>query len=160
MGQALSSDTPWMRYAAQELGVSEIEGEIHNDRILEYLKTADNLGEWAKNRDETAWCAVFVSWCLEQAGYPSTRHGLAASYLSYGVELDEGRRGAIAVIRNRRKAARKRVGSLRGNHVGFVTKKDDDHIWLLGGNQSNQVKVARFSLKTWELRGLRWPEPG
>lgn len=136
----------WMSVARGELGVKEYSGKFNNNpRILEYHKTT-SLGA---SEDEVSWCASFVGWVLLQAGFTSTRSALARSYLQWGSPLSEPRFGAVVVFR-------------RGNnptfgHVSFVQKFDDNYVWCLGGNQSDSVKVSRFSRAT--VLGYRWPGP-
>jgi len=42
-----------------------------------------------------------------------------------------------------------------GGHVGFAMGQDDTHFYLLGGNQSDAVTVARVAKA--RLLGARWP---
>ncbi|WPJ72163.1 baseplate central spike complex protein [Salmonella phage CRW-SP2] len=134
----------WMTIARGELGVKEYSGKFNNNpRILEYHKTT-SLGA---SEDEVSWCAAFVGWVLLQAGFTSTRSALARSYLTWGSALSAPRYGAVVVFR-------------RGNnptfgHVAFVQKFDDNYVWCLGGNQSDSVKVSRFSRSS--VLGYRWP---
>ncbi|EHJ9376190.1 TIGR02594 family protein [Salmonella enterica] len=136
----------WMTVARGELGVKEYSGKFNNNpRILEYHKTT-SLGA---SEDEVSWCASFVGWVLIQAGYTSTRSALARSYLQWGSPLSEPRYGAVVVFR-------------RGNnptfgHVAFVQKFDANYVWCIGGNQSDSVKVSRFSRSS--VLGYRWPGP-
>jgi hypothetical protein len=42
-----------------------------------------------------------------------------------------------------------------GGHVGFVIGQDEAHCYVLGGNQSDAVTVARIAKS--RLLGVRWP---
>jgi len=42
-----------------------------------------------------------------------------------------------------------------GGHVGFAIGQDDTHFFVLGGNQSDAVTIARI-VKS-RLCGARWP---
>ena len=42
-----------------------------------------------------------------------------------------------------------------GGHVGFAIGQDDAHFFVLGGNQSDAVTVARVAKS--RLLGARWP---
>ena len=42
-----------------------------------------------------------------------------------------------------------------GGHVGFAVGQDDTHFYVLGGNQSDAVTVARIARS--RLLGARWP---
>jgi len=147
--------TPWLDYAESELGVKEMKGDDHHPRILEYLATT-TLGNWARSRDETAWCAAFVGWCLLQAEVESTHSALARSYVTWGqpvvaqgespvIAATYWRLGDVAVIRHRRR---------KNYHVGFPYRIGR-RILLLGGNQQDRVCFQRYSLRAWELVAVR-----
>ena len=129
---------PWLLWARNEVGTREIVGTQHNPRVVAYWK----LGNVALNvsDDETPWCAAFVAAALEQSRYRSTRSGMARSYANspHAVRIAGPRLGAICVLSSSR-------GPSSG-HVGFVEAVNATHAWLLGGNQSNAVNVARFPL--------------
>lgn len=131
---------PWMDVAEAEKGVSEISGSKHNPRIVEYHQAAALK---AKD-DETAWCASFVCWVLEKSGFKSTDSAWARDYLNYGKKCDP-QYGCIVVFSR---------GSNSG-HVGFYVKSDADYIYVLGGNQSNQVNVSKYPKS--RVLGYRWP---
>ena len=42
-----------------------------------------------------------------------------------------------------------------GGHVGFAMGHDDTHFYVLGGNQSDAVTIARIAKS--RLLGARWP---
>lgn len=119
-------------WAKGELGQSEIAGSKDNARIVFYhsftsLKATD---------DETPWCSSFVCAALEENGFKSTRSAAAKSYIGFMAKGD-GSVGDIAVL--------KRPG---GHHVAFINKKfvaGSSTIELLGGNQSNKVRVSNYS---------------
>ena len=135
----------WYVLAMSEIGVVETYGSKHTPRILEYHKATSLKA----TTDEVAWCASFVSWCLEKAGVPSTRSAAARSYLKWGKPLTIPRRGCVVVF--------KRGNSSWQGHVGFfVEETTDGKIVVLGGNQSNSVRTSRYSKK--DLLGYRWPE--
>ena len=146
----VSSDAPWMPIATREIGQVEIEGRRHNPRIVEY-HASTSMGAAA---DETAWCSSFVNWVLRQAGIRGTNSAAAASWTSWGQSC-HARTGAVTVIFNP-SAANSRL-SRSGNHVGFLAEDNGGHFVLLGGNQSDSVRISRFPKSTWQLRGYRWP---
>ncbi|MEO7381482.1 MAG: TIGR02594 family protein, partial [Paracoccaceae bacterium] len=43
----------------------------------------------------------------------------------------------------------------QGGHVGFAIGQDDAHFFVLGGNQSDAVTIARIAKS--RLLGARWP---
>lgn len=134
-------DVPWLPTALGEFGTTEIAGIKNNPRIVEYAsKTTLNAKD-----DETPWCAEFVTWCLETAGYKSTQSAWARSYLEYGVKLDKPVPGCIVIYD-------------RGNgmgHVHFYLYEKGDNIYGVGGNQSNAVNVSAYGKS--KVLGYRWP---
>lgn len=146
------ADRPsWLVVAQAELGVKEDPSPTQsNPRIIEYYK-ATTLG--GKPEDgSTPWCASFVCWVLEHAGFRSTRRANARSYLNFGMSLpasEDPPIGAIVVL-----AAIDR-GPTAG-HVGFwVGRWNHDQIWLLSGNSGNQVNVRLYGQG--RVLGYRWP---
>lgn len=150
----------WMTYAEAHIGVKEIPGRLHNRTILGWLsRFAKNIGKWGQSRDETPWCAVFVSAMLDMAGIKGTDDARAVSYKAWG-RPSKIRRGAIVVIRRRRKDGENKTGSNRGGyHVFFLDKITKNFYWGVGGNQRNQVSRAAYSKANYELVAIRWPGP-
>jgi len=136
----------WLAEAWAELGQREVSGGADNPRIAALFRDA---GQPTPLHDEVAWCAAFVGACLERAGLTSTRSLMARSYLRWGAPLEEGRFGTVAVL--------SRGSDPNAGHVGFLLGETAEHIYLLGGNQSDAVTVAAFPKA--RLIGLRWPQP-
>ncbi|HSE35863.1 MAG TPA: TIGR02594 family protein [Blastocatellia bacterium] len=133
----------WLEIAAREIGVEEVPGPGDNPRVIEYhqattLKATD---------DSVAWCSSFVNWCMKQAGIQGTRSAAARSWLNWGKKLDSPRNGCVVVL--------KRGNNPNNGHVAFYVGDGSGDIRLLGGNQSDQVKVSAFP-KTMVL-SYRWP---
>lgn len=146
MNSLPSSDEPvWLTIARREIGVKERHGSSHNSRILQY-HAATRLHA---NTDEVPWCASFVCWVLEKAGFTSTRSAAAASYTKYGqpCELQDG---AIVVFS---KADPDAGGT---GHVAFCVGIEGDDVLVLGGNQANAVNVAKRPKS--RIVAIRWPE--
>lgn len=140
-----ASEQPgWLAQAWEEFGQREIGGARHNDRIVAFFR---ELGYDDIHRDEVAWCAAFLGASLERAGVRSTRSLMARSYAEWGEPLKNARLGAVAVL------SRGRDPSL--GHVGFLLGWTDKRLWLLGGNQADEVGVAAFDRA--RLVALRWP---
>lgn len=140
------SEPRWLAYAWAEVGQKELSGARHNRRILGFFK---QVGHGAIKRDETAWCAAFVGACLERAGLRCTRSLMARSYLSWGDDAAERENvlGAVAVF--------SRGSNPAHGHVGFYLGGNRDTVWVLGGNQSNSVRVSAYPRA--RLLALRWP---
>lgn len=142
-GEPKAEEFPWMPVALGEVGVKEFTGAADNPRIVEYLNST-NLRPADASQDETPWCSAFVNWCVEKANYEGTDSAWAKSWLNWGRKLAKPRRGCIAVF-------------TRGNggHVGFYLGKTSSGIRVLGGNQSDQVKISNYG--TSRLLGYRIP---
>lgn len=121
----------WIAEARSHLGLTETKGARHNPVIKQWL---EELGAWWED-DETPWCGVFVAWCAKKGGRDLPQHWYRAlAWADAGTVLDRPAYGAVAVM--------ERKG---GGHVGFVVgQADDDNILLIGGNQNNQVSIAKF----------------
>lgn len=88
------------------------------------------------NPRSTPWCGAFVATVSKSAGkkVPSG-HLRAANWkrVGKGVSLKNARKGDIVVIRTK-----------RGHHVGFYAGRKNGRVQVLGGNQSNMVKVSNY----------------
>ncbi len=147
-GVLATSGTGWLSIAQEELGIHEDSlPDQHNRRIIEYHHTTSLKA----TTDETPWCSAFVNWVVLKAGYGGTRSAAAKSWLDWGHHLTEPRTGAIAVIK------RISASADAGFHVGFAVSSSTTVLRLLGGNQSDQVKYSSFPLKSYEVKGCRWP---
>jgi uncharacterized protein (TIGR02594 family) len=132
--------------ACLEIGVKEVIGEEDNPRIVEYhsatsLKATD---------DETPWCSAFVNWVLKEAGFQGTGNAMARSFLNWGKFLPSPRPGCIVVLKR---------GEPPSGHVGFYLGQSSSGLfYLLGGNQSNMVKISQY--KEEDVLGYRWLPDG
>lgn len=159
MTKTPSSEVPaWLTIARSYVGLKEVRGKLHNPTILGWLRDfALNIGRWGKSRDETPWCAVFVSHCLHEAGYETTEDARAASYKTYGRPAIP-KQGCIVVIRRKKKAGKNITGSGRGGyHVLFLDEFTHRFIKGWGGNQKNSVSYAAYSKANYEVCAIRWP---
>lgn len=142
----LKTEPLWLECAKNQIGVKEIPGKKNNPQIVSYHQATSLKA----NDDETAWCSSFVNWCLSSVGIKGTNSAAAKSFTKWGIGLKEPRPGAIAVM--------SRGGVGWSGHVGFYVGegKDPNTVFILSGNQSNQVKVSEFSKNL--ILGYRWPK--
>jgi uncharacterized protein (TIGR02594 family) len=125
----------WLQIARGEIGTKEIKGSQHNPKIMEYLKTV-GIG----SGDETPWCAAFAAWCLKNAGVSIKGvTGFAKSFTTSPSfrKKDNIEYGDIVVFN--------RGTNSQSGHVGFVCGTQNGRILVLGGNQSDQVKISGYS---------------
>jgi uncharacterized protein (TIGR02594 family) len=138
-----------LEIAKGELGTKEIPGPQSNPRILQYAK---DQGIKGYTNDDTAWCALFAGWVIHKAGYKPTGSLRAKSYLEWGVPatIADVPSGNVVAVFHRGKP-----GAPTG-HVGIVSRMTDKSLYLVGGNQSNNVTEALY--KQDKLLALRKPE--
>lgn len=141
----------WMKIASKEKGQEEFKGKRNNPAIIKYHASTTLKAK----TDETPWCSSFVNWVMQQAKIQGTNSAAAASWLTWG-EKCSAKTGAITVIRDAKAANSSLTRS--GNHVGFLVRETATHYELLGGNQSNMVRVTLYPKSSWTLRGYRWPK--
>ena len=132
---AESAELSWITVAKGELGVHEIRGRKHNDRILEYHSKTSYHAE----KDEISWCASFVNWVFSECGIKGTNSASARSWIRWGKKLDKPIYGCVVIFWRGKKDGWK-------GHVGFYLghNRNGDLI-VLGGNQNDQVSIKAYS---------------
>ncbi len=135
---------PWLTIAHTEHGVRTFPPGSSNPRVTEYHHGTNIEGY----DDKASWCSSFVNWSLTQAGFAGTGSALARSWLDWGEPLDAPRTGCIVVL------TRDDPSSWKG-HVGFFLRIEADRIYLLGGNQLDQVCEHFYPLAN--VLAYRWP---
>ena len=151
---------PWLDWAIGELGQVEIGAKNRansNQRICEYLDTADKTGKTGDAGDDTAWCGAFVAWVLERhlgtvpthapAGTPPppvARPLLASNWSNWATQraLGSGAPALNGVQRGDVVLFKASAGS--SGHVAFFIHHDPtaQKVWVLGGNQTKQGCVS------------------
>ena len=139
-----ANELPWIKWAKSKLGLKEIIGTKHNPEILDWVKELG--GTWRD--DETPWCGTFVAIALKRGSRAiSKSFAWAKSYLNYGTKLTKPCYGCIGVMG--------RAGG--GGHVTFIVGKTrDGSLVCLGGNQGNQVCLAKYPVS--RFLGFVFPE--
>lgn len=130
-----------MAIARSRLGERETLGPNDSPYIRQML--ARLHGSWLKGQP---WCGGFVAEVMQANGlpYPAAWYR-AKAWLSWGMPISAPVPGCVAIF--------DRQG---GGHVTFGVARDDrGRLLCLGGNQSNAVTIAPFTLD--RLLGYRWP---
>lgn len=126
--------------AISQIGVGEIAGKKSNKQIENYHRYSTIKNDRGMN-ESVPWCASFVCWVLEVCSLESTNSKLARSYEKWGVWVtDVPLPGDVVTFW--RKSKRSGYG-----HVGFYFRQDDKYVWVLGGNQNNEVNVTKYRKK-------------
>lgn len=113
-------------------GVHELAG---NNDCATILSWAKELGISWYEHDSTPWCGLAMGIIAKRAGKSVPKALLAAlSWANFGIEAHEAMLGDVLVF--------KRTG---GGHVTLYAGEDADAYHCLGGNQDDQVDIARIS---------------
>ncbi|HAX95610.1 MAG TPA: TIGR02594 family protein [Prolixibacteraceae bacterium] len=124
-----------LHIALQEYGTREVPGTgSHNPEVVKYFQQG---GFPTVRDDETSWCSAFMNWCVKKAGGNPTGSLSARSWLNWGRPVVEPELGDIVVFWRRDPKGWE-------GHVGFFIKRDGTHVWVLGGNQSNEVNIQKY----------------
>lgn len=148
---------PWIKTAESYIGIEEIEGAIHNDTIIGWLKT---LGAWKSLlNDEDTWCATFASFCLGQNGlcipvnwFRALAFDASDAKQKYKVGFSGKSTSVSGIPENVRPIKLKgpaygcvAVKKRTGGHVAFIVgKSSSDGLLCLGGNQNNKVQILEY----------------
>jgi uncharacterized protein (TIGR02594 family) len=140
------------KLAERFTGLQEMSGSLDNPQIMAMLKL-DN--RWPEN-DEVPWCSAFVNYICWLLRLPRSKDLRARSWLQVGkpITLDHACAGFDIVVLSR--GPHPQPGSEVINapgHVGFFAGVERDYVQVLGGNQSNTVKVSSY--KTEDLLSVR-----
>lgn len=137
--------------AQRYVGTKEVGGSVDNPSIMAMLKLDNN---WPQN-DEVPWCSAFANHICWLARAPRSKDLRARSWLTVGkgVNLDDAGIGDIVILK-------RGSGNQPGpevidapGHVGFYAGRFGEFVEVLGGNQSDTVKVSRYPVK--RLLGVR-----
>ena len=160
----------FVQVAVNEIGYEEkasnanLNDKVANPGSANYTK----YGEWYGSNG-VAWCAIFVSWCANQAGVPTSIIPKFAAV-----------RDGINWFKNkgqwRDKGYRPQKGDIifyTYSHVEIVTGSDEENVYTVGGNTSagknasnselrNGGKVAthKYSLNHSSIKGYGLPNFG
>lgn len=134
--------------ATKSIGIKELPGKDDNPEIMQFFSESGH--EWV-NSEETPWCsAALNAWC-SRLQLPSTGSLRARSWLH--LDTDSGDRCRVAAIGQNRPEElqvgdivvlwRERRDGPKG-HVGLFAAARRGRLYLLGGNQGNQVCTRSY----------------
>lgn len=89
------------------------------------------------NPRKTPWCAAFANAVLKKSGKKGSGSLTAKSFFGWGSKVTSPRSGDVVILRFK-----------GGYHVGFFVGRKGGQVLVIGGNQSNSVKVTAYSAKS------------
>ena len=142
--------TPY-EVAQRFVGIEEQPGHDMNAPMIMAFLTLD--AEWPKN-DEVPWCSGFINWCHWFALYPRTESLRARSWLLLGehIILPHDAEPGDVVIFNRGGPDDPDIIEAPG-HVAFLHEAHVATLSVLGGNQSDRVKISEYPIA--DVLGVR-----
>ncbi len=118
-------------------GLKEVVGNNHNPDILAMF-TGTGF-DWVKD-DETAWCSASLNYFCKKLGYQRSGKLDARSWLKMDVLVLKPTLGDVVIL------WRESPSSWKG-HVGLYIASNDTHVYVLGGNQSNMIKITPYPIE-------------
>jgi uncharacterized protein (TIGR02594 family) len=129
--------------ALSHYGLKEVDGVASNPEIIAMGK---DLGFDVADDSTTAWCSLLVNYFAKKCGYEYSGKLDARSWLKMPVVALKPSIGDVVVL------WRESPSSWKG-HVGVFINWDEKNIWILGGNQSNQLNISAYPRE--QLLGFR-----
>jgi len=142
-------------------GVHFVDGQRtgNMDIVNIALSQVGNVGgqpywSWYGFNGRVEWCACFVSWCINQAGYSEPRFAGCTSggmgwFQSHGQWADKN----YADIAPGDLIFFDWDGSGDADHVGMVIGKDSTHVYTVEGNSGDACRVRSYPLGSSVIRG-------
>lgn len=138
--------------AERFVGTKEVAGIEDNPMVVAMLKLD---ADWPK-ADEVPWCSAFVNYICWLARAARSKSLRARSWLRVGssISLAGACVGRDVVVLKRGGSNQPGPDVLKApGHVGFYAGQEGNYVLVLGGNQGDQVSVARFPVS--RILGLR-----
>ncbi len=137
--------------AQRYTGIEEVGGSVDNPAIMAMLKLD---AKWP-SADEVPWCSAFANHIAWLCRHPRSKDLRARSWLNVGVgiSLDDAEPGDIVVIKRGKGDQPGPENTTAQGHVGFYAGMSGELIEILGGNQSDTVKISRYPAS--RLLGVR-----
>ncbi len=155
---------PWMDVAVREAIIGK--GKPENVfpmldlsyKYIRFSKGKSGITTAPNDNREGSWCAAFVCWSLNRAGYKIHKRGRMASqsfrYYNGKIykKIDHPIFGAITLYT--------KINNPAHGHVGYLFgKTPSGRFVLLGGNQNNRLKFSSYSYSfgSYRLNGFYVP---
>lgn len=126
-----------IREALALYGTLETIGSKSNPAIVAWAKETNTKDDNWYDNDATPWCGLFMAVVAQRAGKEVPNECLRAlAWASFGTPVPVAMLGDVLVF--------KRTG---GGHVGMYVAEDANYYYVLGGNQSDKVCIAKIDKK-------------
>lgn len=129
--------------AQRFVGIVEVPGSTANPQILAMLK----LDQQWPGDDSVPWCSGFVNYVAWLLRLPRSKSLRARSWLTVGevITLEDAEPGFDVVILKRGGGDQPGPDVIEApGHVGFFAGVDGENVQLLGGNQSDSVRLSSY----------------
>lgn len=140
------------KLAERFIGTKEMQGSVDNPMVMSMLKLD---ADWPEN-DEVPWCSAFVNYVCWLLRLPRSKSLRARSWLEVGepVGPDQACVGFDVVVLKRGPDPQPGPDVIQApGHVGFYVGHGEHYVEVLGGNQSNTVKVSKYPVN--DILGVR-----
>lgn len=130
-------------------GMKEVAGPQSNNRLLSIMR---KYIAWADDDSTLSWCSILLDYVAKTLGIERPNSPAAVDWKKVGtsIDLEDVEIGDVMVF------YRDKESNWQG-HVGvFISHSErPGYVWLLGGNQSNQVNIQHQSLSKLRKDGIR-----
>jgi uncharacterized protein (TIGR02594 family) len=129
--------------AQRFVGIVEVPGSTANPQILSMLKLDQ---QWPQD-DSVPWCSGFVNYVAWLLRLPRSKSLRARSWLTVGevIHLEDAEPGFDVVILKRGGGNQPGPNVIDApGHVGFFAGVDNEDVLVLGGNQSDSVRLSSY----------------
>ena len=123
-----------LKKALSYYGQKELSGRSTNKIIIGWIK---KYIPYVKNDEDYAWCSIFINEMAKECNLEFTDRTLARSWLDVGYTVNNPQIGDVVVFWRKKKES-------QWGHVGLYIREDDKYIYVLGGNQSNEVSIKPY----------------
>lgn len=135
---------PWLAHAFGQQGVTEAPGAAIEPKIMTFVGTVRSTADITDDGRQLDWASAFVAWALKEAKVKPKLTMDPLDWLGWGRPVDPPSEGCVAVFR-----------FMAGTHVGFYLADNGDYAQVLGGNQTDSVKISEYPKE--EMAGCRLP---
>lgn len=138
--------------AKSQIGVKE---SHYNNVIYNTWFYGHTVSESRPSATKYAWCAVFLSWCADQAGVPQNVFPKTASVT--GLKAFFAGQSSY----HKRSDYTPKVGDVAffgTSHVGIVVSVEDGIVTLVEGNYSDSVALTTYKLSSSKITGYGSPK--